>query len=473
MNATVPASFRINDPLLGERLGQLLAGPADPLQPFVIGASTHGALYSLAAHIREVCGVDATPVCLCAQDKTVVAATLLAALAGGPTVILPHAFDGPVLGELHRLTGFRTLVSDMPRPVPAGVRCFIPAPGLAAWPPAETLSPRSIDAPWLRLFTGGSTGAPKMWTKTVRNLLAETLSIIANYQIGAADRILATVSPNHIYGLLYSVLAPLLATAAVAAQIPSFPGEIQAAGRETAASILVSVPAHYRALNGHRLVLPRLRLAFSSAGMLAEEDAAAFSAQTGVPVAEIYGSTETGGIAARVRAHGERDFKPYPAIGVRIAGERLKVRSDYLSPELPLGGDDYYEMGDRVQATAGGRFALLGRADGIVKVGGRRVDLESVRQALKRRPGVRDAVAISLPVGGGRENRIVAVVEADAQAVDVSPAAFSCLAPHARPRGVKVLSKIPMTAAGKYDRKTIAALFHATGEGGDHGEAEK
>ncbi|MBI5552288.1 MAG: acyl--CoA ligase [Desulfobacterales bacterium] len=472
MNATASASFRIGDPLLEERLGRLLAGPADPLQPYVIGVSTHGALYPLAAHIRAACGGDAAPVCLCAQDKTVMAAALLAALAGGPTVILPHAFDAPVLDELHRLTGFRTLVSDLPRPVPAGVRCFVPAPGLAAWPSAATLAPRSIDAPWLRLFTGGSTGAPKMWTKTVRNLLAETLSIIANYQVGAADRILATVSPNHIYGLLYAVLTPLLASAAVAAPTPSFPAEIEAAGRQSAATILVSVPAHYRALNGHRLALPDLRLAFSSAGMLAEEDAAAFSAQTGVAVAEIYGSTETGGIAARVRANGEKDFKPYPAIEARIAGERFKVRSDYLSPELPLGSDGYYEMGDRVQATAGGRFALLGRADGIVKVGGRRVDLESVRQTLKGQPGVRDAVAISLPVGGGRENRIVAVVEADAQAVDVSPAAFSCLAPHARPRGIKVLSKIPMTTAGKYDRKRIAALFQATGEGGDHGEAK-
>ena len=473
MNATASTSFRISDTLLGERLGRLLAGPADPLQPFVIGQSTHGALYPLAAHIRAACGADAAPVCLCAQDKTVMAAALLAALAGGPTVILPYAFDGPVLEELQRLTGFRTLVSDISRPVPAGVRCCVPAPGLAAWPPPEPLAPRSVDAPWLRLFTGGSTGAPKMWTKTVRNLLAETLAIIANYQVTATDRILATVSPNHIYGLLYSVLTPLLASAAVAAQTPSFPGEIEAAGRQAAASILVSVPAHYRALNGHRLVLPTLRLAFSSAGMLGEEDATAFSTQTGVALAEIYGSTETGGIAARVRAHGEKDFKPFPAIDVRIAGDRLEVRSDYLSPELVLGSDGYYEMGDRGQRTAAGRFALLGRADGIVKVGGRRVDLESVRQTLKRQPGVRDAVAISLPVGGGRENRIVAVVEADGAALDLGGAALSGLAPYARPRGIKVLSKIPMTTAGKYDRKTIAALFQAAGEGGDHGEAKK
>lgn len=461
MNNPVSSPYRISDDLLQERLDRLLAGPADPDRPFVIGASTHGALYPLAAHIRAACMADTAPVCLCAQDKTVMAAALLAALAGGPTLILPYAFDGPVLDELQGLTGFRTLISDISRPVPAGVRCFVPAPGQATCPGADAMASKPLDAPWLRLFTGGSTGAPKMWTKSVRNLLAETLAIIANYQVSGLDRVLATVSPNHIYGLLYAVLTPLLASAAVAAQTPSFPGEIEAAGRQTAASILVSVPAHYRALNGHRLVLPALRLAFSSAGMLAEEDANAFSAQTGVAVAEIYGSTETGGIAARVRALGEKDFKPYPAIDVRIAGERLAVRSDYLSAELALGNDGYYGMGDRVQATANGRFALLGRADGIVKVGGRRVDLESVRQTLKRQPGVRDAVAISLPVGGGRENRIVAVVEADGTALDLGGEALSALAPYARPRGIKVLPKMPMTAAGKYDRRTIAAMFQS------------
>jgi acyl-coenzyme A synthetase/AMP-(fatty) acid ligase len=451
----------ISNALLQDQLGRLLAGPVAPDTPFVIGETSFGALYGLAAHLWAACGTEAAPVCLCAQDKAVVAAALLAALAGGPTVILPHAFDGPVLDELQRLTGFGTVVSDISRPVPAGVRCLVPEPGRATWPAMDAGAPKALDAPWLRLFTGGSTGAPKMWTKSVRNLLAETLAIITHYQVTSQDRILATVSPNHIYGLLYAVLTPLLASAAVAAQTPSFPGEIEAAGHTLGATILVSVPAHYRALNGHRLNLPALRLAFSSAGMLAEEDATAFSAQTGVPVAEIYGSTETGGIAARVRARGEKDFKPYPAIAVRIEGEQLEVRSDYLSPELARGGDGYYEMGDRVRAVTGGRFALLGRADGIVKVGGRRVDLEAVRQTLKQYPGVRDAVAVSLPVGGGRENQIVAVVEADDPALDLTAAAVSSLAPHARPRGIKVLSRIPMTAAGKYDRSIIAALFRS------------
>ncbi|MFZ1986021.1 MAG: fatty acid--CoA ligase family protein [Desulfatitalea sp.] len=459
-------SLRTSDDELRKWVRRLLAGPRDPRQAFVIAESSYAALYAMAAHIQACCGgADAAPVCLCAQDKAVVAAALLASLAGGPALILPYALNPAVLDELHQRTGFRMVVSDQSRPVPLGTRCVVPAVGPAAWPSIEALAPRSVDAEWVRLFTGGSTDTPKMWTKTVRNLMAETLAIVANYAVTQEDRLVATVAPSHIYGLLYAVLTPLLASASVASQTPSFPSEIEAAVRQSEATILISVPAHYRALNGHPFESPFLRLAFSSAGMLAAEDAVAFSAQTGVGVAEIYGSTETGGIASRVRAQGQTDFGPCAGIVVQVAGERLKVRSDYLSPELALLPDGYFVMGDRVKATAGNRFGLLGRADGVVKVGGQRVDLEAVRQCLKKHPGVKDAVAISLPVAGGRENQIMALIEADGATVDVDTMSLDTLAPYARPRGIKVVPKIPLTAAGKYDRKTIASLFKLGGQG--------
>ena len=460
-------AFRLSEAALDACVGRLLAGPRWLQKDFVIGRTTYAALYAMAAHLR-VClgrGGDGPPVCLCAQDKAVMAAALLAALAGGPALVVPYAFTPPVLGELRHLTGFRTMVSDIPRPVPAGVLCVQPAAGAERWPSAEALAARTSHSEWVRLFTGGSTGAPRMWTKTVRNLLAETVSIVSNYDVTPEERLVATVSPNHIYGLLYAVLTPLMASAAVAAQTPSFPGEIETVVRDSDASILISVPAHYRALNGHPFAPRSLRLACSSAGMLAAEDAVAFSAQTGVGITEIYGSTETGGIAARVRADGQSDYRPYAGIDVKIEAERLKVRSDYLSPELALDEEGYFMVGDRVQATVGNRFELLGRMDGIVKVGGRRVDLEAVRQSLKRQPGITDALAISLSVGRGRENQVVAVVEGHPAAVDLTSLRLDELETCARPRCIKVVEKIPLTAAGKYDRKTIEALFRSGGQG--------
>jgi len=446
---------------LNQWVTRLLSGPAQPRKAFVLGGTTFGRLYEMAAHLNRVFQdeADASLVCLCAEDKCVVTATLLASLAGGPAVILPYASSPQVLSELHDILPYALVVADRTVDVPPSVRCIIPEAGKLQWPAIGALSAKAPEAEWVRLFTGGSTGAPKMWTKTVRNLLAETISIVNHYHVTDQDRLVSTVNPNHIYGLLYSILTPLLASAAVSGATPSFPGEIEAAIAQAEATILVSVPAHYRGLNGHAVSAPDLRLAFSSAGMLAAEDAAAFSAQTGVGIAEIYGSTETGGIAARVRAAGETDFKPYDTIGVCIEGEQLSVRSDYLSPELERDAYGCFVMGDRVAATAGGRFMLIGRADGIVKVGGRRVDLEAVKECIRQYPGVRDALVVSLPVDTGRENQVVAVVEGRVDAGDLGRFLTERLEPYARPRTVKVLDNLPMTAAGKYDRRTIENLF--------------
>ncbi len=443
---------------------RLLTAPRQPQKGFIIGRTTYAALYALASHLRASLGHGA-PVCVCTQDKAVIAAALLCALAGGPAVILPHASRLPILDELRSLTGFETMISDSTVEIPAGVRCFQPGTVAERYASLESFSPRTGNSEWVRLFTGGSTGAPRMWTKTVRNLLAETASIVANYGVTPEDRLVATVSPNHIYGLLYTVLTPLVASASAAPETPLFPAEIETAVQDNNASILVSVPAHYRALNGHPFARHSLRLAFSSAGILAPDDALAFSAQTGTGIAEIYGSTETGGIAARVRADGEIDFQPYPGIDIKIEADRLKVRSDYLSPELPLDGDGYFTTGDRARATPGNRFELLGRVDGIVKVGGRRVDLEAVRECLKRQPGITDALAISLSVDMGRENLVVAVVEGHSETVDLTSLRLDDLETFARPRCIKVVEKIPLTAAGKYDRKRIEALFQSVGNG--------
>ncbi len=456
---------RCGESALDSCVGRLLAGPRRLEKEFVIGRTSYAALYSMAAHLRAFLGHGAhePPICLCTHDKTVMAAALLASLAGTPALVIPHAFTLPVLEELQCLTGFHTVVSDNPMPTPGGVRCFQPTAGAERWSPAESLASRTGNSVWIRLFTGGSTGAPRMWTKTVRNLLSETISIVANYGVTPEDRLVATVSPNHIYGLLYSVLTPLVASASVASETPSFPAEIETVVRDNVASILISVPAHYRALNGHPFAPRSLRLAFSSAGVLDADDTVAFNAQTGVAISEIYGSTETGGIAGRVRADGQSDYQPHAGIDIKIEAERLKVRSDYLSPELMLDEEGYFMVGDRARATVGNRFELLGRVDGIVKVGGRRVDLKAVSESLKRQPGITDALAISLPVGRGRENLIVAVVEAHPATVDLTSLRLDDLETCARPRSIKVMEKIPMTAAGKYDRKTIEALFRSGG----------
>lgn len=220
-------------------------------------------------------------------------------------------------------------------------------------------------------------------------------------------------------------------------------------------TVLVSLPVHYRALGSEKIPENRLRLALSSAGKLDEADGDRFYAQTGIGPTEIYGSTETGGIAARCRASGEKSLQPFDAVDWKIADELLHVRSDFLSPGIAVDAQGYFRTGDRVRSAENGGFYLLGRADGIAKVGGKRVDVEEVGEKLKQIPGISDAVVISLPDASGRENDLAALVQGNMDLETFRNAASRLLEPCAMPRRICFVEEIPRTSAGKYDRSAI------------------
>jgi acyl-coenzyme A synthetase/AMP-(fatty) acid ligase len=311
----------------------------------------------------------------------------------------------------------------------------------------------------VRLFTGGSTGRPQIWPKTVGNLFGEAFFMADRFAVSLEDRILATTVPYHIYGLLFAVLVPLVASAGLVPGVSPFPHDMAAALVRHKTTIFAGVPIHYRVLRGVTPAGPSLRLAISSAGRLEPEDGAAFHRHTGVGVTEIYGATETGGVAARNRAMGESGLTPLASVEAKIVGERLYVRSPYLSPNLETDTQGFFRTGDRVGEDPQGGFVLKGRADGIVKVGGKRVDLEGVQACLQELPGITDALVLSLPAGRGRENEIVAVVEGTLDAMAIRQALSAKVAPYALPRRILAVDKIPMSAAGKYDRQAAAELL--------------
>lgn len=443
-----------------------MAGPADPDRIFGLPDIHYGALYAKAAYLRRALdeikaasGPDTRPVCLCTADRTATTAALLAALAGGPSLVMPHAHSESVLAELHRLIHFELAIVDRAYPLPPGTRQIDMATLEPAGKDLASAPPLTPDAPWVHLFTGGSTGTPQLWTKTVRNLLGESAYLQKAFAVSAHDRVLTTSPPYHIYGLLYSVLVPLLANAGVLTETPAFPGELAAAISDAQPTILVTVPVYYRTMQNHLATKSRLRLAFSSASPLAASDADAFSQATGVPLYDVYGSTETGGFASQCRAAGESGFTPFACVDLQVHSERLWVRSDFLSPELPVNERGYFEAADRVTDRQDGTFTVIGRADGVVKVGGKRVDMAAIRTRLLELEAVRDALVFARPTATGRGNEILALVETDRPGADIKRELGACLETYARPRVIRIVAKMPVTHTGKYDRKAIARLF--------------
>jgi len=443
-----------------EWYGDILSPPADPAREFILNGSTYDAVYRYAAgirHIRTSKTQDRGFMCVCTDNKALLAAALVASLSGGPRLVLPYAFSRQAFTEVLETLPLSLLLADRPADFPPGPEVIFPETLQQAPIASDTfLDP---DEPFLMLFTGGSTGKSKVWSKTPRNMLAEARHLSGKFSITPGDIFLSTVPPQHIYGLLFTILIPFISSARILDGIYTYPREMLRAAQEHRASVLVSVPAHYRVLKTDDLERHDLRLAFSSAGMLDKEDAGYFYQKTGMDITEVYGSTETGGVATRRRSIDGDLWNAMEPVDWKIREARLHVRSAFISPELPRDAEGFFATADRADSEDDQRFILRGRADDIVKIGGKRVDLTAVQLKLKEIPGVRDAVVISIPTGNGRQNELAALVATNLDVLHVRRHIAAVSEAYAVPKRIAVVEEIPVTSTGKYDRPGIEGIL--------------
>ena len=315
------------------------------------------------------------------------------------------------------------------------------------------------------LFTSGSTGAAQAIPKKLSQLSKEvaTLERQFGHIVKKAD-VVATVSHQHIYGLLFKVLWPLTARRPIHAKSFSFLEEINAlpAQRDF---VLVSSPAHLKRLPQNLALVTGTnapRAVFSSGGPLSYEAAQEAKRTLGVVPIEVYGSSETGGIAWRAqRIQSQETWLPMPGVEWQIDGEDnlLEVRS----PNLPDG--NWFRMADRATAMDGERFQLLGRGDRIVKIEEKRVSLSVIEEQLKMSPLIADACAIATE---GRRQRVAACIVLSAEGrvkmaqvgkLEVNRMLRDGLRPFVEsvglPRVWRYLDGLPVDAQGK---TTYAAL---------------
>jgi acyl-coenzyme A synthetase/AMP-(fatty) acid ligase len=426
---------------------------------FIFSGYSYGEIFELAAGLKKTLsrrGEEKT-LCLCTENKAVIAACILASLAGSCQLIFPYAFSAHALAEMYDAVGFNTAIADHPEEMPAGVKIITPLAGkISDIDPEEIRDP---DEPFLQLFTGGSTGKPKVWSKSPRNLFAEAFYWKEKFDLSAKDLFVSTVPTYHIYGLFFSVILPFVAQAKVLSDIYTFPQEIISTTNKHKATVLVSVPIHYRSLKVDNLFAPSLKVAFSSSGVLNRSDAIHFQNKTGLGITEIYGSTETGGIAARSISEHTESWKPVDVVSWKISGKRLSIKSPFISAEMEKDSEEFCVTGDEVQPDKGNRFILLGRADGIVKVAGKRVDLLDVQNKILTLPTVIDALVVALPAEKGRESVIAAVVACKLNKIQLKKMMLEKLEPYAMPRRIKIVSSIARAATGKIDRGKIEQIF--------------
>jgi acyl-coenzyme A synthetase/AMP-(fatty) acid ligase/3-hydroxymyristoyl/3-hydroxydecanoyl-(acyl carrier protein) dehydratase len=150
----------------------------------------------------------------------------------------------------------------------------------------------------LVIFTSGSTGQAKPIAKCLNQFQLEIATLEKNWgeQLGDAAA-LATVSHQHIYGLLFRVLWPLSAGRCFHSQAYINPETLVQHG----SAYWIASPAHLKRLDQHSPWdgINELKAIFSSGGALPESAAQQILSDGGQAVIEVYGSSETGGIAWR------------------------------------------------------------------------------------------------------------------------------------------------------------------------------
>lgn len=275
----------------------------------------------------------------------------------------------------------------------------------------------------LTFDTSGSSGPVKHVPHGIGGLEEEIRAHLAGPLADLPPgRVLAMVPPHHIYGFLFSVLFPAL-TGREVVDLHALPPT--ALARHAAeGDLVIGTPFTWDLVARTGIDLPPGVHGLTSAG----PSTAATFVNSLARLTEIYGATETGGIATRT-AH-EAPFTLLPHLqreGEEIAGRPLQDRLDWL--------DEH-------------RFHLLGRKDDVVQVAGVNVSPNHLRELILTVAGVAEA---SVRPGDGRLKAYVVPEPgiADATLQARLSALLSALPAPARPAPITFGAVLPRNAMGK------------------------
>jgi acyl-CoA synthetase (AMP-forming)/AMP-acid ligase II len=254
------------------------------------------------------------------------------------------------------------------------------------------------------MFTSGSTGKPKSVKQRLSEFENDNLFILSKWGEEFPDRKLcSTVNQHHIYGLLFSILLPFTSGIPFRRQRIRFPEEFEKL--TDSKYMIISVPAFLkRAVEIEKsenlnLVSPWI---FTSGGLLDFDTAQKTSQIFGFWPVEIYGSTETSGIAWRSSDKGPQ-WTLFDNAQISCNKEGcLVIRSPYIKD--PVG----FETADLVEIIDKEHFLLKGRLDSLVKIEEKRISLLEMENRILESGLAADVCIIAME--GSRQYLAAAIV---------------------------------------------------------------
>ncbi len=309
--------------------------------------------------------------------------------------------------------------------------------------------------------TSGSTAKPKRIVKTFRTLALETAMHHRRLADVLRDRplFLATIDPGHLYGVLWRKLLPSVSGCAVHPAVIASPEELIGAMRRAEHVVLVTTPPFLARLARYagQYEIPRNAVEVVTSGSLLDaETSAAARRMFGIAPLEIFGSTETGGVAWR-RQDGASpqkcEWRVFDQVRVSTAEDgRLVVRSPFSYRRV-------YTMGDGVELSPDARsFRLLDRLDRMAKINGERVSLPEMEAKMRGLPGVRMAALVTLDAPLG--TMLGAVVAGERRTPLEMRSLLLPIFPRGTvPRRFRFVDEIPRNAQGKVLADELRRMF--------------
>lgn len=352
---------------------------------------------------------------------------------------------------------------------------------------AERLPARAADETFIYQFSSGSTGRPKRVPRTHGQCAAEA-GLYASLGLTAEDRIFSAIPLFHTYGMGACLFAGAATGATVVIQEEPNPFLLKRQRalellEQERATVFPGVPFNFRLLAEApaKADLSSLRLCFSAGTALPRASFEAFGEKFGVLVRQLYGTTETGMIAANMDADPVSTFE---SVGAPVGDVVVEIVDDegdpvpsgevgevvVASPAATAGYSDVEEEVNRLAFRDGrfftgdlgrlddeGRLYLAGRKKLLIEVGGYKVDPIEVQDVVAAHPKVGETVVLGVPGKVEGEEVVKAVVVPSEDCDDRELVAFcqERLANYKVPRIVEFREEIPKSPLGKVLRKYL------------------
>ena len=253
---------------------------------------------------------------------------------------------------------------------------------------------------------------------------------------------------------------------------------------------MLGVPALYRMfLESDRLDqydLSSLKYCYCGGDVLPAEVFKTWRERYGVPIYQVYGSTEAGHVAyslpdkepkptvvgtplksRRCMLAEQESLKPVPPgeVGELLVTSPYTVKSYWNKPEetersfIPMDGDIYYRMGDFMRMNDEGDLEFMERTADTIKYKAYRISASEIEAVLQDHPTVIGSCCVGIPDPRvGERIKAIVVLKEDAKGVGSSELIRWCrdrLAPYKVPQYIEFRDMLPKSKVGKLLRREI------------------